>query len=248
MFITGGTGSIGSELAYQALAAGWNVIIQGSRDTSVNELVRKLQDTHQNARVSGVAADIKNTGAVEQMLEAAATEFGRLDAIVDCLVTGPDQGGIVGPLEHTNPNAFLPFAELSIVYLERLAFSALPWLKKSSGCLLSLVSDAGLFPAPRQAIIGAARAAAISFIKNIAIELAHDGVRANCISLSFVAGSNSFKKLSASGAERIEKARKRAGLGLPTPSDIAPLALFLCGHGAQRITGQVISLNGGLNV
>ncbi len=39
----------------------------------------------------------------------------------------------------------------------------------------------------------------------------------------------------------------RAGLGLATADDIAPLALFLCGEGAARITGQVISVNGGLN-
>jgi 3-oxoacyl-[acyl-carrier protein] reductase len=45
----------------------------------------------------------------------------------------------------------------------------------------------------------------------------------------------------------MERARARAGLGLPKPADIAPLVLFLCGPGAQRITGQVISINGGMN-
>jgi NAD(P)-dependent dehydrogenase (short-subunit alcohol dehydrogenase family) len=48
-------------------------------------------------------------------------------------------------------------------------------------------------------------------------------------------------------AARADAARERAGLGLPTPGDIAPLALFLCSPGASKITGQVISINGGLN-
>jgi NAD(P)-dependent dehydrogenase (short-subunit alcohol dehydrogenase family) len=45
----------------------------------------------------------------------------------------------------------------------------------------------------------------------------------------------------------MEKAAKRAGLGLPTPRDIAPMTVFLCTDGAAKITGQVISVNGGLN-
>jgi 3-oxoacyl-[acyl-carrier protein] reductase len=46
---------------------------------------------------------------------------------------------------------------------------------------------------------------------------------------------------------RGETARERAKLGLPSPKDIAPMALFLCGPDAAKITGQIISINGGLN-
>ena len=49
------------------------------------------------------------------------------------------------------------------------------------------------------------------------------------------------------GSERMAKAAQRAGLGLPSAEDIAPVTVFLCGNGAARITGQVISINGGLN-
>jgi NAD(P)-dependent dehydrogenase (short-subunit alcohol dehydrogenase family) len=45
----------------------------------------------------------------------------------------------------------------------------------------------------------------------------------------------------------MERAEARAGLGLPSAADIAPLVLFLCSDGARKITGQVISINGGLN-
>jgi NAD(P)-dependent dehydrogenase (short-subunit alcohol dehydrogenase family) len=65
----------------------------------------------------------------------------------------------------------------------------------------------------------------------------------HAVSPSFVEGTPAASR----SAERLAKARARAGLGLPTPADIAPLALFLCGSGAARMTGQVISVNGGLN-
>jgi NAD(P)-dependent dehydrogenase (short-subunit alcohol dehydrogenase family) len=81
-------------------------------------------------------------------------------------------------------------------------------------------------------------------VRNLAVEAARDGIRAHCISPSYVAGSASAEKM---GAERMARAAARAGLGLPTAEDIAPITVFLCGPGAARITGQVISVNGGLN-
>ena len=83
----------------------------------------------------------------------------------------------------------------------------------------------------------------MSFVRNLAMETARSGVRVHCISPSFVENTPVFE----AHAARAEAARQRAGLGLPSPADIAPLALFLCGPGATKITGQVISINGGLN-
>jgi NAD(P)-dependent dehydrogenase (short-subunit alcohol dehydrogenase family) len=47
-------------------------------------------------------------------------------------------------------------------------------------------------------------------------------------------------------AGAVENAGRRAGLGLPSPEDLAPLAVFLLSPLAAKITGQVISVNGGL--
>ena len=248
MLITGGTGSIGGEIARRALAGGWAVVVQGRNGESVEAALAALRSRHPESAVAGVVADIKTAGGVERLVAEAAGSFNRLDAVVDCLVTGPENARINGPFGETDPDAYLPFAQWSIVYLEQLAFQVLPWLKKSGGTLISFVSDAALFPAPRQTLIGAARAAAVAFVKNLAAEVARDGVRAHCISPGFVDESRIAEKLAASGSDRLEKARRRAGLGLPTPADIAPLVVFLCGEGARRMTGQVISVNGGLNV
>lgn len=255
MLISGGTGSIGAEIARQALAGGWAVVIQGRSRQSVSHCVAQLEQQFagngeqavQN-RVHGVVADIKQTGAVDALVAEAAECYGRLDAVVDCLVTGPEGSGIVGSFTGTAPNVYAEFAELSIVYLQKLAFAALPWLKQSRGCLIAFASDAGLFAASGQTLIGTMRAATVGFIRNLALDVSRDGVRVHCISPSFVAETRTAEKLSASGSTRLDKARKRAGLGLPTPADIAPTVLFLCGDGARRMTGQILSINGGMNV
>lgn len=247
MLVTGGTGSIGREICAQALNKGWAVVLQGSSRDSVNESLEFIFVKNPSASAKGVIADITEAGAVEKLVEDAVDCFGKIDAVVDCIATGPKGARITGPFGDTDAEAYLAFAELSIVYLERLARASLPWLKKTAGCMIAFASDAGIFAAPRQTLIGAARAATVGFVRNLAMDVAREGVRVHCISPSFVDDTRTAKGLAETSSDRLEKARRRAGLGLPTPKDIAPLVLFLCGDGAKCITGQVISINGGLN-
>ena len=111
------------------------------------------------------------------------------------------------------------------------------------GTIIGFASDAGRFAAPRQAVIGAAFAGVMGFVRNLAMEVGRNGVRVHCLSPSFVADTPAY----AMHADRAGSAIARAGLGLPSPADIAPMALFLCSPGAAKITGQIISINGGLN-
>ena len=236
MLVAGGTGSVGKAVVAQALAAGWLVAQHGRTHDPA-------QDT---AQLKSFAADVRQTGAAAALVEAVGNWHERIDAVVDCVSTGP-AARIAGAFLQTQPEAYAAFLELSVVNLQRLAHAALPWLGRNGGSLIAFASDAGRFAASNQALIGAARAATIGFVRNLAIETARDGVRANCISLSYVEESASTLRLEAASVARMAKARQRAGLGLPTPADIAPLVLFLCGDGARRITGQIISVNGGLN-
>jgi NAD(P)-dependent dehydrogenase (short-subunit alcohol dehydrogenase family) len=137
--------------------------------------------------------------------------------------------------------------DLSISHLQRLTHAVLPCLSRRGGTLIAFASDAGRFAAPHQSLIGASRAAIIGFVRNLAIEVARDSVRVHCISPSFVEGTASAQRTAAQNGDRLETARRRAGLGLPTAADIAPLVLFLCSEDARRITGQIISINGGMN-
>ena len=237
MLIAGATGSIGAAIARLASAQGWAVVVHGRDLEKVSALVAELGST--------AGAAVFNTWAddcAEQLIAAAAAHHGRLDAVIDCVSTG--RGGITGLFRDTDPASYTDFFGLSAAWFQRLAHAAYPHLAQRGGTLIAFASDAGRFAAPRQTIIGAARAAVMGFVRNLAVEAARDGIRAHCISPSFVAGSTSAAMM---GSSRMAKAEERSGLGLPTAEDIAPLALFLCGDGAAKITGQVISVNGGLN-
>lgn len=239
LLIAGGSGSVGSAIARAALDEGWTLAIHGRSEVKVAGLVAALGV---RGPAEGFLVDIWQVDAADTLVAEVVEQFGRLDAVIDCTATGPS--GITGLFAQAEPAAFGHFLDLSVGWLQRLAHAAYPHLAREGGTLLSFVSDAGVFAAPRQALIGAARAGAIGFIRNFALEAARDGIRAHCISPSYVEGNDSARKL---GSERMAKAATRAGLGLPTAEDIAPLAIFLCGDGARKITGQVISVNGGLN-
>jgi NAD(P)-dependent dehydrogenase (short-subunit alcohol dehydrogenase family) len=247
MLIVGATGSIGGEIAAQAAQAGWAIAFHGRSTDSLARGLQRLSARAPMADVAGFVADIGEANAVEALVADAGARFGRIDAVVDCVAAGPEGARLAGFFEQTDPEAYLGFAQYSLVYVQRLAHAALPWLSREGGCFIAFVSDAGIYAGPRQTMVGAARAGTIGFIRNLAAETARNKVRAHCVSPSFVAETTIAEQLAAHSAARFEQAQRRAGLGLPTPADIAPLVLFLCGDGAKRITGQIISVNGGLN-
>lgn len=238
MLIAGGSGSVGSAIAREAARQGWALAIHGRSEARLAALASEISGAE------GLALDIHADDAAQRLVAETIARCGRIDAVVDCTATGPSEGRITGLFKDTTPESYGAFLNLSAAWFQRLAHAAYPHLAKQGGTLIAFVSDAGRFAAPRQTIIGAARAATIGFVRNLSVEAARDGVRVHCLSPSYVAESESARKM---GSERMAKAAERAGLGLPVAEDIAPLAVFLCGEGARKITGQVISINGGLN-
>jgi NAD(P)-dependent dehydrogenase (short-subunit alcohol dehydrogenase family) len=241
MLVTGGSGSIGAAVAREAVREGWRVILHGRDPAKLDDLAAKLGAP---AVAAAVIGEIGGETDAERIVAAACEKFGRLDAVVDCVSTGPQRGRMTGVFKDTTPAVYAAFYDLSAAWFQRLAHAAYPHLAERGGTLIAFISDAGKFAAANQTIIGAARAATIGFVRNLAVEAARDGIRAHCISPSYVLESRSAIAM---GSERLAKAAKRAGLGLPTAEDIAPVTMFLCGDGAAKITGQVISVNGGLN-
>ena len=241
VLVTGATGAIGFEIAAQAAAAGAVVGVHGSSSESVADACSRITRRVPDSRLLAAPADFRAAGSIESMVEHVAGSGGRIDAVIHCGITGAR--GISGPFAGTDPAAFGSHAALVIGSFQRLCFTTLPYLSRQGGTIIGFASDAGRFGAARQSVVGGAFGGIISFVRNLALEVAREGVRVHCISPSFVADTPVFN----AHPGRAEAASARAGLGLPTPADIAPMALFLCSPGAARITGQVISINGGLN-
>ena len=249
ILVTGATGSIGFEIAAQAAEQGAVVGVHGSREETVADAVARLKARAPDARLIAAPGDISQPDVIEAVVGKVAEEGGRLDAVIHCAIagrSGPSAGSVTGPFRTTDPDGYGSIISGVVGAMERLCFAALPHLARQGGTFIAFAADSGKFAAPRQSVMAGVYGAIMSFVRSLALEAARDGVRVHCISPSFVADTRIFERFIEAGG-RADAAQKRAGLGLPTPKDIAPMALFLCGPGAARITGQVISINGGLN-
>jgi 3-oxoacyl-[acyl-carrier protein] reductase len=244
ILVTGATGGIGIEIALQAAQGGAIVGVHGSRAETVTAAIERIKAAVPGAVLIAAPGDFRQPGVIDEVIGKVVREGGQLDAVIHSAITGAADTS--GPFRATNPANFGDLAQYVLGIFQQISFAAMPHLAKQGGTLITFASDSGRFAAPRQAMMGAVFGGLMSFVRNLALEAARDGVRVHCISPSFVADTPIFDNYVNRGG-RAEAAAKRAGLGLPTPKDIAPMVLFLCGPGAARITGQVISINGGLN-
>jgi 2-hydroxycyclohexanecarboxyl-CoA dehydrogenase len=117
------------------------------------------------------------------------------------------------------------------------------------GCIINIASDAAKVATPGEALIGAAMAAIVMYSRTAAMEAKRDGVRVNAVTPSLVEGTAVSERLFQDkfSSRLFGKAASRASLGVSTPEDQAALLVFLASPAAAKLTGQAISLNGGIS-
>jgi NAD(P)-dependent dehydrogenase (short-subunit alcohol dehydrogenase family) len=131
-----------------------------------------------------------------------------------------------------------------------MAHAVLPGMReRRGGVVVNMASDAAKTATPGEALIGAAKAAITMFTRTIAIEEKRYGIRANVVTPSLVHGTASTERITSDGfsGKLFARAAQQASLGVPVADDVAALVVFLCGRGAARLTGQAISVNGGIS-
>jgi len=245
--ITGGAGLIGSEVCAQLAAAGVSVVVNGrdrDRCEAAAGRVRAMSEHHQAV---AAVADVSDYAECVRLVGEVEAAFGRLDMLIHCALSPTP--GLTGPFERTDPARYAALMQQAVCAPMNICHAALPALKRSGGgSIVAFPSDAGKVAAPNQTMVGATRAAVMMFMRSLALEVSADAIRCNCIAPTYV-DSPQMRSAMESGphAARISSAAARARLGLPTPGELAALAVFLCSPAAGHLTGQVISVNGGLS-
>jgi NAD(P)-dependent dehydrogenase (short-subunit alcohol dehydrogenase family) len=243
--ITGSTGAIGFEIAKVFVEAGAAVSITGRDQAKCDAFAEQLRARAPAARVNAVAADLVNFVECEMLIQRAVEDFGRLDGMIHSAVGSPP--GVTGSLEKTQPENYAKYLQSSLGILFNASRSALPALRQSGGgSIIAFVSDYGKVPGRNATMVSSTRSGAIMFMRSLALEVASDLIRCNCISPTFVKDTPIYEMMLQRDS-RAAKATERAKLGLPNPTELAVLAAYLCSPIADKITGQVISMHGGLS-
>lgn len=245
--LLGGTAGVGLETAVQLGAQGARLVILGrddGRGAAACDAVRR--------RVPDVSVDFVRVNAIDpaDAVRAEAEARHRLGAI-DVLVssTGPSHAPQLLrdiPIEHVSPR-------LNEIILPpvHMMHAVLPAMRdQKGGSIINVASDAAKTATPGETLIGAAMAAIVMFSRAAALEEKRHGIRINLLTPSLIAGTPGAALIAADpfAAKLFEKAAAMAHLGVAEAEDLAAMAVFLAGPAARRITGQAISINGGISV
>jgi len=209
--------------------------------------VAKLREGAPQADIGALVFDCGDGAAAEAMAAQAAQELGGLDL----LVCSPGGNNLPELLFRQ------PIDQLNRTLLQDLAptlnacRAVLPvMMEAGGGCIVNVASDAAKVATPGESVIGAVMAGIVQFTRGLAIEGRRNGIRANAVTPSLVEGTALTERLMAEGTfsrKLFEKARPLAGLGPTTAEDLAELIVFLASPAAAKITGQAISVNGGIS-
>lgn len=242
VLVAGGTAGIGLAIARRALADGAQVVIAGRNPQRGAAALQQLGD----GRASFVRADASDPADCAAMVAEAAGRLGGIDAVFCCSGGNPmprllkdiPLDEVMGEVNRSLAPTILP------------ARAVLPVMTgQGHGAIVCIASDAGKLATPGETAIGAAMAAIIMFCRAMAYEVKRQGIRVNCITPSIVEGTELHDSLMGNPfAERLfSKAKTLAHLGVVQADDIAEAAIFLAGPGAARITGQTLSVTGGIS-
>jgi 2-hydroxycyclohexanecarboxyl-CoA dehydrogenase len=245
--LTGSTSSIAFEAACQLAEAGVpRIMLNGRNEESGAAAVRKLRERAPDVDARFTAADPTRYAGAAALIDAAVKAFGAIDILVNS-ISGPKAPGVFHETKPEDIDTLL-YAHLGSTFFTCLA--AMPaMMAREGGAIINLSSDAGKIATPGEALIGGCKAGVIMFSRTLALEASRSGIRVNCITPSIVRDTQAYDRMMANEFSRalFQKAEKKARLGVVAPADIAPLIVFLAGPGAARLTGQAISVNGGIS-
>ncbi len=246
ILITGSTSGIGFATAARLAVADPSYLVINGRNAERGEaaccaLIAKAPE----AVIHFVAADVSTAEGASHLVAQAAEHLG---GTIDVLVNSA--GGDFAPrLFHETSleeiDGIVRHWLLGTVYCCRLA---LP-LMADGGVIVNVASDAAKVPTPGETVIGGAMAGIAMFSRALAMEAKRRRIRVNVVTPSLVPNTLTHDRITAGGfsAKLFEKAAGAAHLGLPEPDEVAALIAFLVGPNAARMTGQVISINGGIS-
>ncbi|MFI7167090.1 SDR family NAD(P)-dependent oxidoreductase [Rhodococcus erythropolis] len=244
--IVGGTAGIGAATATQLAAAGVPRIMIVGRNSERGEATRAAVASGNSCEVTFLAADATTVEGAARIAAEAEKQLGGVDILV-CTTAADVQPELFASIPTDDISRTFTQLALPSMYM---ASEILPHMsRRKTGVIINVASDAGKTATPGETVIGAAKAAIVMFTRTLAIEAKRSGIRVNVLTPSLVNGTGSTERITSAGfsAKLFAKAATQAHLGVPESEDIAALAVFLASPAARRLTGQAISVNGGIS-
>ena len=239
VLITGGSRGIGFSTAKLFSENGAHVIITSKDKSRLEKSASNLVNT------IGIAADIRNETDVKNVIEQTIKKFGRLDILVNNAGIFPK----IKKLHEIDESEWQEVLDVNLTGQFRFTKAAIPYLKKTSGSIINISSDAGLkaYQGFNADAYSAAKAALIILTKCWALEYSKDKIRVNCICPGVV-DTDMTKPFLKTEKDREFMDNEHPIGRMGQPEDIAKATLFLASGDSSWTTGAILAVDGGESI
>jgi len=243
--VTGAAQGIGKGIATALAAEGFRVAVADLNLTAAEQTAKEIGAAGGTA--IAIEIDVTRTASVESAVKAIEAKLGPIEVVVNN--AGWDD---FMPFVKTTEEFWDKILDINFKGALRVIKAVVPgMMDRGFGRVINIGSDAGRVGSSLEAVYSGAKGGIIAFTKTLAREVAAQGVTANTVCpgptdtpalRSFADGAGDAEKVIAGMARAIPMRR------LGTPEDIGPAVAFLASDGAGFVTGQTLSVSGGLTM
>jgi 3-oxoacyl-[acyl-carrier protein] reductase len=236
--VTGGTRGIGKAIVLELAKNGCNVAFNYSKsDDLANELVKEIEAL--GVKAMAKKADVSDFESAKDMIKEVKDEFGQIDYLVNN--AGITRDKLLAMMKEDDWDDVININLKSVYNFSKAVIMTM--IKQKNGKILNITSVSGIAGVAGQTNYSASKAGMIGFTKALAKEVGKAKINVNAIACGFIE-TDMTSELPDEYKKKMTDmtALKRFG----TTDDVAKVAKFLLSDDANYVTGQVLSLDGGL--
>lgn len=236
--VTGGARGIGKSIALKLAEEGANIVLNyRSAGSFVDEVINEIEA--KGVKCVAVQCDVSVHSEAEALIKAAVENFGSLDILVNN--AGITKDGLIMRMKEEDFDSVIN-VNLKGTF-NTVKFASGVMMKQKRGTIINIASVVGILGNPGQANYVASKAGIIGLTKTVAKELGSRGITCNAVAPGFIETDmtdvlNEKQKSAMMDVIPLKRAGKA--------SDVANVVAFLASDNASYITGQVISVDGGM--
>jgi len=235
--VTGGSRGIGRAIALAFAEAGADVVVSSRKLPDLEQVAEEIKATGRKGLA--ISSHVAKAEESKNLVEKVKGEFGRIDILVNNAGIARDQ--LLLRMSEEDCDKVIDVDLKSVFLCTKAVLRHM--LKARWGRVISLSSIAGLVGNPGQANYSSAKAGIVGFTRTVAREVGSHGITINAVAPGFIE-TDMTSRMKEELRQEIKKHIPLDRFG--TPQDVAKAVAFLASEEAGYITGQVLSINGGM--
>lgn len=238
--VTASTDGIGLAAAEALGQRGVHVVVSSRRQANVDKAVSLLRS--KNIQVTGTTCNVGKSEDREKLVQMTVEQCGGVDILVNNAAVNPFFGNILDSTESVwdkildvNVKAAFLMTKLVVPHME----------KRGGGSVVFVSSVAGYQPMQALGPYSVSKTALLGLTRALAPELAHSNIRVNCVAPGII--KTSFSSALWQSEDLVDEFKKQLAIKrLGKPEDIGGVVAFLCSDDAAYITGETVTVTGGM--